>query len=119
VQRNRRKAPYDSRMKTKHLNGDTGKTALALEKPFWGLMEYLAHEDGYGDWRSWFYANGLHLKDQAEGNISLAIRVRMRIALFLFAGLEEMKMKFDPERRSYEKMKAIANVTTDEGHQLQ
>jgi len=37
-------------MKSKHLNGETGKTTLALEKPYWGLMEYLAGEDGYSDW---------------------------------------------------------------------
>jgi len=36
-------------MKSKHLNGETGKTTLALEKPYWGLMEYLAGEDGYSD----------------------------------------------------------------------
>jgi hypothetical protein len=28
-------------MKPKHLNVDTGKTTLALENPYWGLMEYL------------------------------------------------------------------------------
>ena len=40
-------------MKPKHLNVDTGKTTLALENPYWGLMEYLADEDGYSDWRVW------------------------------------------------------------------
>ena|GEM_PF-1559211 len=40
-------------MKTKHLNVDTGKTTLALENPYRGLMEYLADEDGYSDWRVW------------------------------------------------------------------
>ena len=36
-------------MKTKHLNVDTGKATLALENPYWGLMECLAGEDGYSD----------------------------------------------------------------------
>ena len=42
-------------LKTRHLSLDSGKTTLALEQEYWLLIEEMSEEDGYGDWRDWFY----------------------------------------------------------------
>ena len=43
------------KMKTRHLSLDSGQTTLALEQEYWLLIEEMSEEDGYGDWRDWFY----------------------------------------------------------------
>ena len=65
---------------------DKGKTTIALENEFWGVIEYMALEDGHDNWRAWFYANRLY--DPDEG-LSVAAYVRMKVAMFLFDDLEQ------------------------------
>jgi len=70
--------------KTKYIQLNSGKSTLALEPSYWHQIEYLAHRDGYGDWRDWFYANRLF--DAAEGQ-SVAAYVRMKVSSFLYDDL--------------------------------
>ena len=33
------------------------RTTIALEKEFWDVIDHLAKEDGWSNWRDWFYMN--------------------------------------------------------------
>ena len=70
--------------KTKYIQLNSVKSTLALESSYWNQIEYLAHRDGYGDWRDWFYANRLY--DPDEG-LSVAAYVRMKVSSFLYDDL--------------------------------
>jgi len=76
--------------KTKHIKLSSGKSTLALEQPYWNLIDYLSKKDGYDDWRDWFYRNGLF--SPTEG-LSITAYVRMKVALFLFDDLEQSQGK--------------------------
>ena len=72
----------------RHINLDTGRTTLALEKEYWQVMERFAEEDGWSTWRDWFYMNVLPEKPD---DMPLSSHVRKTITTFLFNELEERK----------------------------
>ena len=39
----------------RHINLDNGLSCLALEREYWQALEVLAYEDGWNNWRDFFY----------------------------------------------------------------
>ena len=60
-------------LKQRHIYLKGGLTCLALEREYWQALEVLAYEDGWNNWRDFFYMRVL--PDKPEG-ISLASHVR-------------------------------------------
>jgi predicted DNA-binding ribbon-helix-helix protein len=68
-------------LEQRHINLDSGRSCLALEREYWQALEVLAYEDGWNNWRDFFYMRVL--TDKPE-NISLASQVRRMVTVFLF-----------------------------------
>jgi|TARA_B110001454_G_scaffold178751_2_gene171678 predicted DNA-binding ribbon-helix-helix protein len=85
---------------------DERRTTLALENPWWGLLEYLAIEDGYSNWRDWFHENILN---DWNDTMPLASHVRLKVGLLLVSDLEECKGLLDPSRDTYGNMKRMVD----------
>ena len=79
----------------KSLTLDTGKTTIALENEFWGVIEYMALEDGHNNWRDWFEENVLANWD---GKRNLASHTRSIVVIWLVSDLERHKVLLDPSR---------------------
>ena len=60
-------------LEQRHLDLDSGRSCLALEREYWQALEVLAYEDGWNNWRDFFYMRVL--PDKPE-DISLASHVR-------------------------------------------
>ena len=75
-------------LEQRHINIETGRSCLALEKEYWEALEELALEDGWHNWRDFFYVNIL---PDRPANVSLASFARKAIIRFLF--LEYRKTK--------------------------
>jgi len=93
-------------LKTKHINLNTGKTTLSLEKQYWTLLDYLADEDGHANWRDWFYVNVL---SEYQGDIPLAAHTRSTVTTALLQDLETFKDKYDPTRRQMRQIHALVS----------
>jgi predicted DNA-binding ribbon-helix-helix protein len=74
---------------------DTGKTTIALENEFWGVIEYMVLEDGHDNWRDWFTENVL---PNWDGKRNLASHTRSIVVLWLVTNLEQCKATLDPSR---------------------
>jgi len=71
---------------------DSGRSCLALEREYWQALEVLAYEDGWNNWRDFFYMRVL--PDKPE-DISLASHVRLAlIRELLSAFFDERKRDF-------------------------
>ena len=81
--------------KQKSLILDKGKTTIALENEFWGLIEYMALEDGHDNWRDWFTENVIANWD---GKRNLASHTRVIVGIWLVTDLEQHKATLDPSR---------------------
>jgi predicted DNA-binding ribbon-helix-helix protein len=68
-------------LEQRHIDLDSGRSCLALEREYWQALEVLAYEDGWNNWRDFFYMRVL--TDKPE-NISLASQVRRMVTVFLF-----------------------------------
>ena len=68
----------------RHIVLDSGRSCLALEREYWKALEVLAYEDGWNNWRDFFYMRVLPDK---PSDISLASHVRKMVTVFLFDGL--------------------------------
>lgn len=69
-------------LEQRHINLDTRRSCLALEREYWTAIEVLAYEDGWHNWRDFFYANVLPNKPD---DMPLASHVRRSITAFLFS----------------------------------
>ena len=85
---------------------DTGKTTIALENEFWGVIEYMALEDGHDNWRDWFTENVL---PNWDGKRNLASHVRSYVAIALVTELEIFKQERDPEREALANMRRMVS----------
>ena len=74
---------------------DKGKTTIALENEFWGVIEYMALEDGHDNWRDWFNEN---VTPNWDGKRNLASHTRSIVVLWLVTDLETNRCKEDPSR---------------------
>ena len=68
-------------LEQRHIDLDSGRSCLALEREYWQALEGLAYEDGWNNWRDFFYMRVL--PDKPE-DISLASHVRKMVTVFLF-----------------------------------
>jgi predicted DNA-binding ribbon-helix-helix protein len=68
-------------LEQRHIDLDSGRSCLALEHEYWRALEVLAYEDGWNNWRDFFYMRVL--PDKPE-DISLASHVRLVVAKLLF-----------------------------------
>ena len=68
-------------LEQRHIDLDSGRSCLALEREYWQALEVLAYEDGWRNWPDFFYMRVL--PDKPE-DISLASHVRLVVVKLLF-----------------------------------
>ena len=68
-------------LEQRHNDLDSGRSCLALEREYWQALEALAHEDGWNNWRKFFYMRVLPERPQ---EMPLASFVRRSISKYLF-----------------------------------
>ena len=68
-------------LEQRHINLDSGRSCLALEREYWKALETLAYDDGWHNWRDFFYVNVLPDKPD---DMPLASHVRKTITTCLF-----------------------------------
>ena len=73
-------------LEQRHIDLDSGRSCLALEREYWQALEVLAYEDGWNNWRDFFYMRVL--PDKPE-DISLASHVRLVLIQQLFIDYEK------------------------------
>ena len=71
---------YRRYLEQRHIDLDSGRSCLALEREYWQTLEVLAFEDGWNNWREFFYMRVLPNKPE---DISLASHVRKMVIMFL------------------------------------
>ena len=59
-------------LEQRHIDLDSGRSCLALEREYWQALEDLAYEDGWNNWRDFFYMRVLPDK---PADISLASHI--------------------------------------------
>ena len=72
-------------LEERHIDLDSERSCLALEREYWQALEVLAYEDGWNNWRDFFYMRVL--PDKPE-DISLASHVRKVVTVSLFKSYE-------------------------------
>ena len=87
-------------LKTKSITFDSGKTTLSLEPTYWMLLDYLADQQGYRDWRDWLYDA---LDAEYKGDISVAAYTRRAVTIAVANDLHDFKRKYDPMTRELKK----------------
>ena len=65
----------------RHIDLDSGRSCLVLEREYWQVLEVLAYEDGWDNWREFFYMRVLPERPQ---DMPLASFVRQSITRYLF-----------------------------------
>ena len=75
-------------LEQRHIDPDSGRSCLALERKYWQALEVLAYEDGWNNWRDSISMRVL--PDKPEG-ISLASHVRNMVTVFLFDEFDERR----------------------------
>ena len=68
-------------LEQRHISLASGRSSIALEREYWKALETLAYEDGWHNWRDFFYRNILPNKPD---DMPLASHVRKSITAFLF-----------------------------------
>ena len=51
-------------LEQRHIELDSGRSCLALEREYWQALEVLAYEDGWDNWRDFFSRNILPIKPE-------------------------------------------------------
>ena len=77
-------------LEQRHIDQDSGRSCLALERKYWQALEVLAYEDGWQNWRDFLYMRVLPDK---PGDLSLASHVRKMVTVFLFAKYDEPRSR--------------------------
>ena len=75
-------------LKQRHIDLDSGRSCLALEREYWKALEVLAYEDGWNNWREFFYMRVLPERPQ---DMPLASFVRQSITKHLFEEYAERR----------------------------
>ena len=68
-------------LEQRHIDLDSGRSCLALEREYWQALEVLAYGESWHDWRDFFYIRVLPDKPK---DISLASHVRKMVTVSLF-----------------------------------
>ena len=77
-------------LEQRHIDLDSGRSCLALEREYWQALEVLAYEDGWNNWRDFFYMRVLPDKPK---DISLASHVRLVVVKLLFVDYQLKGLK--------------------------
>ena len=75
-------------LEQRHITLASGRSSIALEREYWKALETLAYEDGWHNWRDFFYMRVL--PDKPE-DIPLASHVRKMVTVFLFDEFDERR----------------------------
>ena len=75
-------------LEQRYISLESGRSSIALEREYWKALETLAYDDGWHNWRDFFYVNVLPNKPD---DMPLSSHVRKTITTFLFNELEERK----------------------------
>ena len=46
-------------LEQRHITLASGRSSIALEREYWKALETLAYDDGWHNWRDFFYVNGV------------------------------------------------------------
>ena len=68
-------------LEQRHIDLDNGRSCLALEREHWQALEVLAYEDGWNNWREFFYMQVLPGKPRDMPLASFVKRSILRIHL--------------------------------------
>ena len=68
-------------LEQRHISLSSGRSSIGLEREYWNALEVLAYEDGWHDWRDFFYI--VVLKDKPD-DMPVASYVRKYITSVLF-----------------------------------
>ena len=68
-------------LEQRHIDLDSGRSCLALEREYWQALEVLAYEDGWNNWREFFC---MRLLPDRPDDIPLASFMRRSIIKYLF-----------------------------------
>ena len=98
-------------LEQRHINLDSGRSCLALEREYWQALEVLAYEDGWNNWRDFFYMRVLPDKPT---DISLASHVRKMVTVFLFDEFDERRSKNHPKWLSGSLIYTIVNSESNQ-----
>ena len=60
---------------------DSGRSCLVLEREYWQALEVFAYEDGWNNWREFFYRRVL---TERPNDMPMASFVRQSITKYLF-----------------------------------
>ena len=77
-------------LEQRHIELDSGRSCLALEREYWQALEVLAYEDGWNNWRDFFYMQLLPYKPD---DITLASYVRKTVTRYLFEEFDEFRQR--------------------------
>ena len=76
-------------LEQRHIDQDSVRSCLALERKYWQALEVLAYEDGWQNWRDFLYMRVLPDK---PGDLSLASHVRKMVTVFLFDEFDKQRI---------------------------
>ena len=68
-------------LEQRHIDLDSGRSCLALEREYWQALEVLAYEDGWNNWRDLFY---MRVLSERPNDMPMASFVRQSITKHLF-----------------------------------
>ena len=68
-------------LEQRHIDLDSGRSCLALEREYWQALEVLAYEDGWNNWRELFY---MRVLPERPNDMPMASNVRQSITKHLF-----------------------------------
>ena len=68
-------------LEQRHIELDSGRSCLALEREYWQALEVLAYEDGWNNWRDFFC---MRVLPERPNVMPLASYVRQSITKYLF-----------------------------------
>ena len=68
-------------LEQRHIDLDSGRSCLALEREYWRALEVLAYEDGWNNWRDFVY---MRVLPERPDDMPLASYVRQSITKYLF-----------------------------------
>ena len=66
----------------RHISFESGRSSIALEREYWKALETLAYDDGWHNWRDFFYVNVLPDKPD---DMPLVSHVRRTVTACLFS----------------------------------
>ena len=75
-------------LEQRHINLASGRSSIALEREYWKALKMLAYEDGWHNWRDFFY---MRILPDKPTDITLASHVRKMVTVFLFDEFDERR----------------------------